>query len=201
MLDPGSRGFCASLATLTQLRRLASSTRRARNRYPIITFPVKAWDADRRSNAGRPADRRMPALWCWTSSARRWPMRCSCCVRTSSLTRRSRSRCSQVSTDQQPTADSPLMVTTNFSITYFSVANDRQFGQSRLVLVADAEGMSVLTAWAAGKFDASVIAKASEHRRRRQDRPTAASSSRSGGRPVGRVGRGTPRLGDQSRPA
>jgi len=59
-----------------------------------------------------------------------------------------------------PTADSPLMVTTNFSITYFSVANEiDSSGNPGWLLVADAEGMSVLTAWAAGKFDASVIAK------------------------------------------
>jgi acetyl-CoA decarbonylase/synthase complex subunit gamma len=60
-----------------------------------------------------------------------------------------------------PKADSPLMVTTNFSITYFSVANEVDgAGAPGWLLVADAEGMSVLTAWAAGKFDAERIAKA-----------------------------------------
>ncbi len=61
--------------------------------------------------------------------------------------------------DPQP--NSPLMVTTNFSITYFSVANEIDgSGMPGWLLVADAEGMSVLTAWAAGKFDAERIAKA-----------------------------------------
>ena len=60
-----------------------------------------------------------------------------------------------------PTADSAAMVTTNFSITYFSVANEVEgSGQPAWLLVTDAEGMSVLTAWAAGKFDAERIAKA-----------------------------------------
>jgi acetyl-CoA decarbonylase/synthase complex subunit gamma len=60
-----------------------------------------------------------------------------------------------------PKEDSPLMVTTNFSITYFSVANEVDgAGAPGWLLVADAEGMSVLTAWAAGKFDAERIAKA-----------------------------------------
>jgi len=60
-----------------------------------------------------------------------------------------------------PTPDSPMMVTTNFSITYFSVANEIDgSGMPGWLLVADAEGMSVLTAWAAGKFDAERIAKA-----------------------------------------
>ncbi len=59
-----------------------------------------------------------------------------------------------------PSPDAPLMVTTNFSITYFSVANEVDgSGIPGWLLVADAEGMSVLTAWAAGKFDAATIAK------------------------------------------
>jgi len=58
----------------------------------------------------------------------------------------------------QPT--DPLLVTTNFSITYFSVANEvESSGLPAWLLVVDAEGMSVLTAWAAGKFDAERIAK------------------------------------------
>lgn len=60
-----------------------------------------------------------------------------------------------------PKPDDPLLVTTNFSITYFSVANEvESAGLPAWLLVTDAEGMSVLTAWAAGKFDAERIAKA-----------------------------------------
>ena len=59
-----------------------------------------------------------------------------------------------------PKPDAPLLVTTNFSITYFSVANEIEgAGNPGWLLVADSEGMSVLTAWAAGKFDAERIAK------------------------------------------
>jgi len=59
-----------------------------------------------------------------------------------------------------PGPDAPAMVTTNFSITYFSVANEVDgSGLPAWLVVADAEGMSVLTAWAAGKFDAERIAK------------------------------------------
>jgi acetyl-CoA decarbonylase/synthase complex subunit gamma len=59
-----------------------------------------------------------------------------------------------------PTADDPVLVTTNFSITYFSVANEVDgSGLPAWLLVTEAEGMSVLTAWAAGKFDAERIAK------------------------------------------
>jgi len=59
-----------------------------------------------------------------------------------------------------PNQDSPVLVTTNFSITYFSVANEVEgSGMPVWLLVTDAEGMSVLTAWAAGKFDSERIAK------------------------------------------
>lgn len=59
-----------------------------------------------------------------------------------------------------PKPDSPVLVTTNFSITYFSVANEVEAsGLPAWLVVCDAEGMSVLTAWAAGKFDAERIAK------------------------------------------
>jgi acetyl-CoA decarbonylase/synthase, CODH/ACS complex subunit gamma len=59
-----------------------------------------------------------------------------------------------------PTPAAPVLVTTNFSITYFSVANEiENAGKPAWLLVTDSEGMSVLTAWAAGKFDAAKIAK------------------------------------------
>jgi acetyl-CoA decarbonylase/synthase complex subunit gamma len=61
----------------------------------------------------------------------------------------------------QPKPESPVLITTNFSITYFSVANEVEgSGLPAWLVVTDAEGMSVLTAWAAGKFDAERIAKA-----------------------------------------
>jgi acetyl-CoA decarbonylase/synthase complex subunit gamma len=60
----------------------------------------------------------------------------------------------------EPGPDDPFLVTTNFSITYFSVANEvESVGLPVWLLVTDSEGMSVLTAWAAGKFDAEIIAK------------------------------------------
>jgi acetyl-CoA decarbonylase/synthase complex subunit gamma len=60
----------------------------------------------------------------------------------------------------EPTDDSPLMITTNFSLTYFIVSGEIENSKvpSRLA-VMDCEGLSVLTAWAAGKFTASKIAQ------------------------------------------
>ncbi len=60
----------------------------------------------------------------------------------------------------EPNADSPLMITTNFSLTYFIVSGEIENSRvpSRLA-VMDCEGLSVLTAWAAGKFTAAKIAQ------------------------------------------
>jgi acetyl-CoA decarbonylase/synthase complex subunit gamma len=59
-----------------------------------------------------------------------------------------------------PSPDSPLLITTNFSLTYFSVAGEVEgAGVPAWLLVADSDGQSVLTGWAAGKFDAEKIAK------------------------------------------
>lgn len=52
-----------------------------------------------------------------------------------------------------PGPDSPVYVTTNFSLTYFCVAGDVE--SSRVpgyILPVDTDGISVLTGWAAGKF-------------------------------------------------
>jgi acetyl-CoA decarbonylase/synthase, CODH/ACS complex subunit gamma len=60
----------------------------------------------------------------------------------------------------EPTADSPFMITSNFSLTYFIVSGEIENSKvpSRLA-VLDTEGLSVLTGWAAGKFTASKIAQ------------------------------------------
>jgi acetyl-CoA decarbonylase/synthase complex subunit gamma len=57
-----------------------------------------------------------------------------------------------------PTEASPVLITTNFSLTYFIVSGEVE--SSRVpswLLVMDTEGLSVLTAWAAGKFVGDAI--------------------------------------------
>jgi len=60
----------------------------------------------------------------------------------------------------EPTADSPVFLTTNFSLTYFIVSGEiENSGINAWLVVPQCEGMSVLTAWAAGKFSGAQIAK------------------------------------------
>lgn len=60
-----------------------------------------------------------------------------------------------------PTKDSPVLVTTNFSLTFFTVQPEVESSKiASFLLIVDSEGMSVLTAWAAEKFTAEQIAAA-----------------------------------------
>ena len=53
-----------------------------------------------------------------------------------------------------------MLVTTNFSLTYFIVSGEIEASKVDAWLgIVDSEGQSVLTAWAAGKFVPDVIAK------------------------------------------
>ena len=61
----------------------------------------------------------------------------------------------------KPNRNSPVIVTSNFSLTYFTVASDVEASKvpARL-LVVDTEGLSVMTAFAADKFTPETIAQA-----------------------------------------
>lgn len=162
VLDPGTRGMADSLASVTQLRRLAVKKNFRLLGFPIITFPGEAADSieDETMLAAQHIAKYAGFIvldhFDPTSA---YPL----------LTLRQ-----NIYTDPQkpiqvspglyeinePKPESPLLVTTNFSLTYFSVAGEAEnSGLPTWLLIADAEGMSVLTAWAAGKFDAEKIAK------------------------------------------
>ena len=162
VLDPGSQGFGASLNTLTQLRRLALKKSFRPLGYPIITFPADSTASPEEEVllAGQQIAKYAGIIVLSRfSPATAYPL----------LTMRL-----NIYTDPQkpiqmspgiypigaPKPGSPLCVTTNFSLTYFSVATELEAsGFPSWLLVCDTEGLSVLTAWAAGKFDAEKIAK------------------------------------------
>jgi len=59
-----------------------------------------------------------------------------------------------------PDENSPVLITTNFSLTYFIISGEIENSKvSSWLLVMDVEGQSVLTAWAAGKFIPELIAQ------------------------------------------
>jgi acetyl-CoA decarbonylase/synthase, CODH/ACS complex subunit gamma len=58
-----------------------------------------------------------------------------------------------------PDENSPVLITCNFSLTYFIVSGEIEGSKiPTWLLIKDTEGLSVLTAWAAGKFGADLIA-------------------------------------------
>jgi acetyl-CoA decarbonylase/synthase complex subunit gamma len=59
-----------------------------------------------------------------------------------------------------PNEDAPVLITCNFSLTYFIVSGEIEGSKvPSWLLIKDTEGLSVLTAWAAGKFGADLIAQ------------------------------------------
>ena len=58
-----------------------------------------------------------------------------------------------------PDENAPVLITTNFSLTYFIVMGEIESSRvPSYLLIVDTEGLSVMTAWAAGKFAADAIA-------------------------------------------
>jgi acetyl-CoA decarbonylase/synthase complex subunit gamma len=163
VLDPGSRDLTASLAQVTQLRRLALKKNFRPLGYPIITFPGEVADTEEKEIVAATqyiAKYAGIVVMDHFDPAVAYPL---LTLRLNIYTDPQK----PISVDpgiyefNSPTADAPLLTTTNFSLTYFSVAGELDgSGMPAWLLICDAEGMSVLTAWAAGKFDAETIAKA-----------------------------------------
>jgi acetyl-CoA decarbonylase/synthase complex subunit gamma len=161
VLDPGGANMSEWLMRSTQVRRLALKANFRPLGYPVIAFPGKAGEPGKESVYAAQAIAKYAGFVVLDTFAPE--------LAYALLVLRE-----NIYTDPQkpiqvqpgiyeinnPTADSPALVTTNFSITYFSVANEVEgSGLPAWLVVTDAEGMSVLTAWAAGKFDAERIAK------------------------------------------
>jgi acetyl-CoA decarbonylase/synthase complex subunit gamma len=162
VIDPGGRDLGSGLAVGTTIRRLAVKKNFRALGFPVITFPGDAGDPGMEAVHAAQAITKYAGFIVLDhfNPATIYPL----------LVLRQ-----NIYTDPQkpiqvqpgiyeinaPKPEDPVLVTTNFSITYFSVANEVEgSGLPAWLLVTDAEGMSVLTAWAAGKFDAERIAKA-----------------------------------------
>jgi acetyl-CoA decarbonylase/synthase complex subunit gamma len=160
-LDPGTRSFADYLQVATQMRRLAIKANQRACGFPLISFPGESPDPSLEpplaaQHIGKYGgfivlDHFSPALV--------YPL---LVLRQNIYTDPQKPIQVQpgIYEINSPKPESPVLITTNFSITYFSVANEVEgSGIPAWLLIADAEGMSVLTAWAAGKFDADKIVK------------------------------------------
>ncbi len=160
VLDPQVSGYLDSLHRLTAIRRLALKKNFRPLGYPMITFPGQAQGADELLLAAEHIAKY--AGFIVLDHFDQAELYALLVLRQNIYTDPQKPIQVQPGLYEinNPDKDAPLMVTTNFSITYFSVANEVEgSGWPAWLMVADAEGMSVLTAWAAGKFDAERIAK------------------------------------------
>ena len=161
VLSPSQRGLRGTLTANTVARRMALKKNFRPLGFPIISFPGDVGDASRETTLAAQAIGKYSGFIVVDHFAPE--------TAYALLVLRE-----NIYTDPQkpiqvkpgvyeindPGPDSPVLVTTNFSITYFSVANEvESSGNPSWLLVTESEGMSVLTAWAAGKFDAELIAK------------------------------------------
>jgi len=161
VLDVGSRTPSQTLANLTQFRRLAIKKKFRPFGYPVVAFTSKAEPLDEIMEASVYVAKYASAVVLKASTkAQILPL----------LTLRQ-----NLYTDPQkpiqvePTLhsvgevneNSPLYITTNFSLTYYSVEGEVESSKiPSYILPIDTDGTSVLTAYAAGKFEPEKIAEA-----------------------------------------
>lgn len=161
VMDPGSRNTKESLERLVYIRRGALNKKIKELGYPTIVFPNEETD-----------DKMMEAVIASMyvckygsiivlsdmDSARALPL---FVLRQNIFTDPQRPM--QVKQGiypiGNPTDTSPVMITSNFSLTYFIVSGEVEGSRvPSWLLVMDTEGLSVMTSWAAGKFVPEKIA-------------------------------------------
>ena len=160
VLDAGTRGLKPTLEALTQIRRLSLKGFRPLG-YPAIAFTADGDPTMQVVEASTYVAKYAGVVV--TDAAEPWQM-------LPVLTTRQ-----DIYIDpQKPVAvepklyevgevgdKSPLLVTTNFSLSYYSVEGEVEASRMpAYILSVDTEGTSVLTAWASDKFNAETITQA-----------------------------------------
>ena len=159
VIDPGSREMSQTLADLTQIRRAA--LRRVRTfGYPSMAVTTKE----------DPMEENSEATVYMANYAQLIVMKTD---EKAALLPLVSWRLNLYTDPQKPiavesglyevgevTPDSPVYVTTNFSLTYFIVEGEVEGSKiPSYIISVDTDGISVLTAWADNKFSGEIIAK------------------------------------------
>lgn len=160
VLDPGTRGLKATLQEQTRIRRLALKNFRPLG-YPTIAFATNA-------------DPYLQVVEASTYIAKYAAVVVIDAVEPWQVLPILTTRQDIFIDPQKPVAvepklyevgevtpQSPVLVTTNFSLTYYSVEGEVEASRVPAYIISvDTEGTSVLTAWASDKFNAERIAAA-----------------------------------------
>jgi acetyl-CoA decarbonylase/synthase complex subunit gamma len=160
VLDPGSRGLKPTLEALTKIRRLALKGFRPLG-YPTIAFTTES-------------DPTMQAVEASTYIAKYAGVVVTDAIEPWQILPVLTTRQDIYIDPQKPVAvepklnrvgevgaNSPVLVTTNFSLSYYSVEGEVEASRVPAYIISvDTEGTSVLTAWASDKFNAETITQA-----------------------------------------
>ncbi len=159
VIDPGSRETSKVLADMTQIRRLAVRKKFRSFGYPTIAFTTKEDLREEMLQAGVYISKFTSVLVLKTDKKEHLMPLLS--WRANLFTDPQKPVAVEPGLHEvgEPTADSPVYVTTNFSLTYFLV--EGEVDATRIpsyILSVDTGGISVLTAYADNKFTAEKIA-------------------------------------------
>jgi acetyl-CoA decarbonylase/synthase complex subunit gamma len=161
VLDPGTRNPGQTLVNLTQLRRLAIKKKFRPFGYPVVAFTSKTEPLAEIAEASVYVSKYASAIVLKASAkAQLLPLM---------TLRQNLYTDPQKPIQVEPTLhtvgevneNSPVYITTNFSLTYYSVEGEVEASKiPSYILPIDTDGTSVLTAYAAGKFEPEKIAGA-----------------------------------------
>jgi acetyl-CoA decarbonylase/synthase complex subunit gamma len=162
ILDPAPRKTGETFKDLVAIRRAALNEKFAAFGFPTITFPCEETDDELYETA-------LAGMYICKyggivilSHAEQWRMYPLLVLDLNIYTDPQRPMAVDAKFYEIGTPDenSPVLLTTNFSLTYFIVSGEIEGSKIPAWLgVVDVDGQSVLTAWAAGKFVPEVIAK------------------------------------------
>jgi acetyl-CoA decarbonylase/synthase complex subunit gamma len=161
VLDTGAKSMAEKLWDLTQIRRLALKKAARPFGYPVITFTQSEEPFQEAAEASTYVAKYAGIVI--IKSREPWAVLPILTVRQNIYMDPQKPLQVEPKVYEigKVTDRSPILVTTNFSLTYYTVEAEVESSKvSSYVVSCDSEGMSVLTAWAADKFTAGSIASA-----------------------------------------
>ncbi|MFH1594278.1 MAG: acetyl-CoA decarbonylase/synthase complex subunit gamma [Candidatus Omnitrophota bacterium] len=160
VLDTGKKNLSEKLWDLVQIRRLALKKSFRPFGYPVITFTESEDPYQEAAEASTYVSKYAGIVV--IKNRHPWEVLPILTVRQNIYTdpQKPLQVDSKIYEVGKVSDSSPVIVTTNFSLTYYTVEAEVESSKvPSYIIPCDAEGMSVLTAWAAEKFTAESIAQ------------------------------------------
>jgi acetyl-CoA decarbonylase/synthase complex subunit gamma len=159
-LSPQSANSRDLLVNLTQIRRLALKKKERALGYPIVVIPGGADPLEEMANAAMALAKYASIVI--IDRPEQWKALALLALRQNIYTDPQKPIQVEAKVYEigEVGPDSPVLLTTNFSLTYFTVEGEVEASRvPSYILVTDTEGMSVLTAFAADKMTNETVTK------------------------------------------